>query len=132
MATCEACSVRRSGRKYSVRFEDSCAHRTPPRVLHHCFATSTMLRIRPAVIGDTATLLELIRALADYEKLSHLVSASEASLREALFGASPAAEALLAFAGEQPVGFALYFHNFSTFLGRRGLWLEDIFVKPEH
>lgn len=91
-----------------------------------------MLRICPAVIGDTATLLELIRALADYEKLSHLVSASEASLRETLFGASPAAEALLAFAGEEAIGFALYFHNFSTFLGRRGLWLEDIFVKPEH
>jgi GNAT superfamily N-acetyltransferase len=91
-----------------------------------------MLRIRPAAITDTATLLELIRALAEYEHLSHGVSATEALLREALFGASPGAEALLAFAADEAVGFAVYFHNFSTFLGRRGLWLEDLFVKPEH
>ena len=91
-----------------------------------------MTTIRPAVIDDTGTLLDLIRGLAEYERLSHLVTATEASLRDALFGSQPGAEALLAFESESPVGFAVFFHNFSTFLGKRGLWLEDIFVRPEH
>jgi GNAT superfamily N-acetyltransferase len=91
-----------------------------------------MPTIRPATAADTGTLLDLIRGLAEYEKLSHLVTASEATLKDALFGAQPGAEALLAFEGEHAVGFAVYFHNFSTFLGKRGLWLEDLFVKPEH
>ena len=91
-----------------------------------------MTTIRPAVIDDTGTLLDLIRGLAEYERLSHLVTATEASLRDALFGTQPGAEALLAFEGEAEIGFAVFFHNFSTFLGKRGLWLEDIFVRPEH
>jgi GNAT superfamily N-acetyltransferase len=91
-----------------------------------------MLSIRPANIDDTAALLDLIRGLADYEHLSHLVTASQATLEDALFGARPGAEALLAFEDDNAIGFAVFFHNFSTFLGRRGLWLEDLFVKPEH
>jgi len=91
-----------------------------------------MITIRPAVIDDTSTLLDLIRGLAEYERLSHLVTATEASLQDALFGSQPGAEALLAFEGENAIGFAVFFHNFSTFLGKRGLWLEDIFVRPEH
>jgi GNAT superfamily N-acetyltransferase len=75
--------------------------------------------------------LSFVRQLADYEKLTHMVTASEEGLRDALFGPHPGAEVLLAFAGGAPVGFAVYLHNFSTFLGRRGLWLEDIFVRPD-
>ena len=89
-------------------------------------------RIEPARPGDEAVLLELIRGLADYEKLSHEVVATEALLREQLFGPRPAAEALLAREAGQPVGFALYFTSFSTFLGRAGLYLEDLFVLPVH
>lgn len=92
----------------------------------------TNVRIRPGTAGDLLVILKFIRALAEYEKLTHLVVATEDSLRESLFGARPGAEVLLAFAGEEAVGFAVYFHNFSTFLGRRGLWLEDIFVPPVH
>jgi len=88
--------------------------------------------IRPGTADDLPLILAFIRGLADYEKLSHLVVATEDSLRESLFGAQPGAEVLLAFAQDTPVGFAVYFHNFSTFLGRRGLWLEDIYVPPEH
>ncbi len=86
--------------------------------------------IRSANTQDADVLLHFIRRLAEYEKLEHLVSATEEGLRESLFGEHPGAEALLAYAGDMPVGFAVYFHNFSTFLGRRGLWLEDIFVEP--
>jgi len=88
--------------------------------------------IRSATAGDVAVILDLVRGLAEYERLSHLVSATEHGVREALFGEHPGAEAVLAFEGETAVGFAVYFHNFSTFLGRKGLWLEDLFVKPEH
>jgi GNAT superfamily N-acetyltransferase len=89
------------------------------------------LEIRPATADDVPLVLSFVKQLADYEKLAHMVVATEASLREALFGEQPGAEVLLAFADGEPVGFAVYFHNFSTFLGRRGLWLEDIFVRPE-
>ena len=88
--------------------------------------------IRPATVEDVPLVLEFITALAEYEKLSHRVTATEATLRESLFGANPGAEVLLAFEGETPVGFAVFFHNFSTFLGVKGLWLEDLFVRPEH
>ena len=88
------------------------------------------LTIRTVTIADTGTLLDLIRGLAEYEHLSHLVTATEATLKDALFGSRPGAEALLAFEHDDPIGFAVFFHNFSTFLGKRGLWLEDIFVKP--
>ena len=90
------------------------------------------LRIRQADEHDVPLILSFVRDLADYEKLGHLVTATEAGLRESLFGAHPGAEVLLAFEGEDAVGFAVYFHNFSTFLGVKGLWLEDLFVRPSH
>ena len=74
----------------------------------------------------------MITALAEFEKLTHLVVATEGDLAGALFGPKPAAEVLLAEHDGEPAGFAMFFHNFSTFLGRRGLWLEDLFVLPEH
>lgn len=89
-----------------------------------------MLKIREARSDDTGLILELIRELAEYEKLAHAVVASEAQLRENLFGARPEAEVLIAEWNGEPAGFALFFHNFSTFLGRRGLYLEDLFVRP--
>lgn len=90
------------------------------------------LTIRPAAPDDVPLVLEFVKALAEYEKLSDRVTATAAVLRESLFGPHPGAEVLLAFAGDTPVGFAVYFHNFSTFLGVKGLWLEDIFVKPQY
>ncbi|MCX7892330.1 MAG: GNAT family N-acetyltransferase [Burkholderiales bacterium] len=90
----------------------------------------TAALIRPATRADVPSLLALVQGLADYERLSHLVEATEASLAEALFGPSANVEALLAEWQGEAAGFALYFHNFSTFLGRRGLYLEDLFVKP--
>ena len=89
------------------------------------------LSIRAARPSDTALILEFVRELAAYERLSHLVTATEPVLAEALFGPQPGAEVLLAFERDTPAGFAVFFHNFSTFLGARGLWLEDIYVKPQ-
>ncbi len=86
--------------------------------------------IRPATPLDVAGMLGLMHELAEYEKLTHLFVATEDSLREALFGARPAAEALVAERDGNIVGYALYFHNFSTFLSRRGLYLEDLYVQP--
>ena len=88
-------------------------------------------RIEPAQPRDTADILSLIRALAEYERLTHLVVGTEAQLRDELFGARPVIEAVLGREDGRAVGFALYFHNFSTFLARRGLYLEDLFVIPE-
>ena len=87
--------------------------------------------IRPAVEADVALILSLIRELAEYERLTHEVCASEEEIRVWLFGAKPVAEALIAEHGDSPVGFALFFHNFSTFLGRPGLYIEDLYVSPE-
>jgi GNAT superfamily N-acetyltransferase len=87
--------------------------------------------IRPAVEADAATLVSLIRALAEYEGLLHEVVVTEDRLRASLFSDPPVAEAALAWVGTTPVGFALWFHNYSTFLGRAGLHLEDLFVVPE-
>lgn len=87
--------------------------------------------IRPAKKGDAPTILRLIRELAKYEKLLHEVVAKEARLEEHLFGQAPAAEVLLAESEGRPVGFALFFPTFSTFLGQPGVWLEDLFVLPE-
>ena len=84
--------------------------------------------IRPAVCGDEAALFELIRALSAYEHLESSVTGSPAELREHLFGARPAAEAVLAERAGRALGFALFFTNFSTFLTRPGLYLEDLFV----
>ncbi|WP_028475119.1 GNAT family N-acetyltransferase [Nevskia ramosa] len=92
----------------------------------------SVLTITAATADDVPTILHLIRALAEYEKLSHEVVATEDSLRAALFGEQPGAECLIAREHGEPAGFALYFHNFSTFLGRRGLYLEDLFVEPVH
>src|SRR4029077_5072336 len=87
--------------------------------------------IRPATIGDVPIILELIRDLATYERAPQDVTATEQQLADVLFGEKPAAEVLLAFEGKTPVGFAIFFHNFSTWLGRPGLYLEDLFVRPE-
>jgi len=93
--------------------------------------TSRDLLIRPARPADAALVLEFVRELAEYERLGHLVTATEQTLRDSLFGSTPGAEVLLAFERDAPIGFAVFFHNFSTFLGRRGLWLEDLYVKPQ-
>lgn len=87
--------------------------------------------ISPATPDDVPTILRLIRALAEYEKMADQVVATEARLREALFAPQPVAECLIAREGARPVGFALFFHNFSTFRGLRGLYLEDLFVEPD-
>ena len=87
--------------------------------------------IRPATAADVPIILELIRALATYERAPNEVTATEDGLNKVLFGEKPAAEVLLAFENETAVGFAVFFHNFSTWLGRPGLYLEDLFVRPE-
>ena len=92
-------------------------------------------RIAPAQPRDIADLRMLIGALAEYEKLESICVSTEADLEDALFGARPVVEALIAReTGESGIaaGFALFFHTFSTFVGRRGLWLEDLFVRPEY
>ena len=86
--------------------------------------------IRAAQAADAPEILRLIRALAEYEKLAHEVVATEDALRQTLFGAQPAAEVLLAEADGRPVGMALFFQNYSTFLARPGIYLEDLFVEP--
>jgi GNAT superfamily N-acetyltransferase len=88
------------------------------------------LRIVPATERDVAVILGFIRKLAEYEKLSHQVAATEELLRDTLFGGRRVAEVLIAYLGDEPAGFALFFHNFSTFLGRPGIYLEDLFVEP--
>jgi len=87
--------------------------------------------IRPAHVEDVPIILELIRDLATYERAPNEVTAREEQLVDVLFGERPAAEVLLAFEGQSPVGFAVFFYNFSTWLGRPGLYLEDLFVKPD-
>jgi len=93
--------------------------------------TAEIFEIRPGRVDDVRVILQLIRDLATYERAPDEVSATEEQLLDALFGEKPAAEVLLAFEAESPVGFAVYFYNFSTWLGRSGLYLEDLFVKPE-
>jgi GNAT superfamily N-acetyltransferase len=88
--------------------------------------------IRPARPDDVPVIARLIRDLAAYERLLHKVSLDEDRLREHLFGPRPYAEVLLAEAAGAVVGFALFFHNYSTFLGKPGIYLEDLFVEPEH
>lgn len=89
------------------------------------------ISMRFAVAEDVPLILSFIKSIAEFEKLSHLVEADEATLLQSLFGDSPAAEVLLAFVDDQPAAFAVFFHSFSTFTGKRGLWLDDLFVKPE-
>ncbi len=90
------------------------------------------LTIEPASEADVDDILRLIRGLAEYEKLSHEVVATSEKLRETLFGQTRFAECLLAKLEEQSVGFALFFHSYSTFLGQPGLYLEDLFVQPDY
>jgi GNAT superfamily N-acetyltransferase len=94
--------------------------------------TQSGFEIRPARPDDVEAIVAMIHALAEFEKLGHLCVAAEADLERALFGAHPAAEVVLACKEGTPAAFALFFHNFSTFLGRPGLWLEDLFVLPEY
>jgi GNAT superfamily N-acetyltransferase len=93
---------------------------------------SETLRIRFATVADVSLILTLIHGLAEYERLPDEAVATEADLRASLFGERPAAEVLIAEVGDDPAGFALFFHNYSTFLGKRGLYLEDLFVFPAH
>lgn len=87
--------------------------------------------IRPATAQDVALILRFIRDLAEYEKLLHEVVATEDILRDTLFGSQPVAQVLIGEIDGTPAGFALYFYNYSTFLGRPGIYLEDLFVSPE-
>jgi GNAT superfamily N-acetyltransferase len=89
------------------------------------------LQIRPAIEPDAATILRFVRELAEYEREPDAVKATEETLAHALFGPDPAAEALIAESGGQPIGFALFFRNFSTWTGRRGIYLEDLYVTPD-
>jgi GNAT superfamily N-acetyltransferase len=87
--------------------------------------------IRSATEDDVPLILTLIKELAKYERLSHEVVAAEEALRDSLFGERRVAEALLGYLGGNPAGFALFFHSFSTFLGKPGIYLEDLYVRPE-
>ena len=89
------------------------------------------LEIRSATGDDVPLILSLIEELAEYERLSHEVVATEEALRDSLFGERPLAEVLICHHGDEPAGFALFFHSFSTFLGKPGIYLEDLYVKPE-
>jgi len=89
------------------------------------------LTIRRAALADVPLILSFIRELAVYERLEHEVVATEADVHVALFGPRPHAEVALACLDGSPVGFALYFHTFSTFVGKPGIYLEDLFVRPE-
>lgn len=89
------------------------------------------MRIEKGSPADVPVILEMIRALAEYEKLAHVCVATEAKLRETLFGPRPFAETLLAWDGEECRGLALFFMNYSTFLAQPGIYLEDLFVRPE-
>jgi GNAT superfamily N-acetyltransferase len=87
--------------------------------------------IRPATAADVPLILGFINALAEYERLADHVVATAASVHDSLFGSSPSAEAVIAYVDGEPAGFAVWFHNYSTFLSRRGLYLEDLFVLPD-
>lgn len=95
-----------------------------------CIRLVAELRISQATAADVPLILELIRGLAQYEKLAHMVTATEAQLRDTLFGAHPAAEVLIARWNGEDAGFALFFSSYSTFLAQPGIYLEDLFVKP--
>ena len=88
-------------------------------------------RIEPATANDIPLILSFIKGLAQYEGLAHEVVATEENLRESLFGSRASTEAVIAYIATEPVGLAVFFQNYSTFLGRSGLYLEDLFVLPE-
>ena len=94
-------------------------------------ATRPAFRIERATERDVPVILQLVKGLAEYEKLSDEVRATEDGLRHSLFGPRPSAEVVIGYAGDEPAGFALFFQNYSTFLARPGIYLEDLFVKPE-
>ena len=91
-----------------------------------------MLEIKAAAIDDVPLIFSFIKKLAEYEKLLDEVVATEDGLREVLFGERRYAETVIAYSHNEPVGFALFFHNFSTFVGKPGIYLEDLFVDPAH
>lgn len=93
---------------------------------------SPRLVLRPAVAADARTLLGFIHELAEFEELADQVVVDERSLMQALFVDNPVSEAVVAELNREPIGFALFFRSFSTFLGRAGLYLEDLYVRPEH
>ena len=93
-------------------------------------STTSDITLREATVDDVPVILRCIRGLAEYERLAHECIASEALLRESLFGDAPAAQVVLAMAGRDAAGFALWFRNYSTFLARPGIYLEDLFVFP--
>lgn len=94
--------------------------------------TSSNFIIRAATINDATVILALIKELAEYEHLSHEVEATAEDISQSLFGDRPAAEALIGEHQGTPISFALFFHNFSTFLGKPGIYLEDLYVKPQY
>jgi len=91
---------------------------------------SEAITIRAAGVEDVPLIFTFIRELAEYERLAHAVVATVENIRESLFGARPYAECLFASVKDEAVGFALFFHNYSTFLGQPGLYLEDLYVRP--
>ncbi|MCL2310363.1 MAG: GNAT family N-acetyltransferase [Proteobacteria bacterium] len=93
---------------------------------------SSDFTIAPAATRDVPDLVAMVRALAEYEKLQDQCISTEADFQHALFGPEREAEALIARVGDKPAGYALFCYNFSTFLARRGLWLEDLFVQPQY
>src|SRR3954470_2186530 len=93
---------------------------------------STDYLLRSATVADVPQILRCIQGLAEYERLAHECHATEARLRDTLFGANPVAEVVLATAGSETAGFALWFRNYSTFLAQPGIYLEDLFVFPAH
>ncbi len=95
-------------------------------------STNKTLKIRDATKEDVPLILQLIREIAEYEKLSHEVIATEAIVYESLFGKEKSAEVIIGEYENETVGYALFFHNFSTFLGKKGLYLEDLFVRPQY
>lgn len=92
---------------------------------------SNNLIIKPTTVKDVPLIISFIKELAEYEKLPHEVVATEEVLAETLFGPKPAAEVVIGYYDDQPIGFAIFFYNFSSFLGRSGIYLEDLYVKPE-
>ena len=93
---------------------------------------SNNFEIRLAASDDVPSILAFIKSLAEFEYLSNEVTVTETDLQKSLFGPNPAAEVVIGFAEGEPAGFAVFFHNYSTFLGQRGMYLEDIFVNPEY
>lgn len=90
------------------------------------------LKLKRATAEDVPLILSLVKELAEYERLTHEVVATEEALRESLFGERRVAEVIIGYDEDEPAGFALFFHNFSTFLGKPGIYLEDLYIRPQH